>query len=215
MLDGRGKDVPVKQEIIVQIDRALKLYDEHRTRARYGDLSDLGPEVHNEVETIVAATIERLAPPDSAYRGALTLQGKVGQLRALRRDYDEGYLSTVQGLIRAELFADFLEMAEHLLHQGFKDAAAVLVGGVLEEHLRALCSIRSLPTSVSGRPKKADAMNSELTATGAYNKLDQKSVTAWLDLRNKAAHGEYGEYTSEQVTTMLSGVREFAARTAV
>ena len=55
-------------------------------------------------------------------------------------------------------------------------------------------------------------MNNELGAMGAYSKLDQKSVTAWLDLRNKAAHGEYGQYTSEQVTTMLSGVREFAAR---
>jgi hypothetical protein len=207
--------VPVKQEIIAQIDRALKLYNEHRTRAGFGDLSDLGTLVYEEVNTIVTATIERLAPSGSAYRGAVTLEGKVGKLTALGRDYDEGYLSTVQGLIRAELFADFLEMAEHLLHQGYKDATAVLVGGVLEEHLRALCSIRSVPTSVSGRPKKADAMNSELTAAGAYNKLDQKSVTAWLDLRNKAAHGEYGQYTSEQVATMLSGVREFAGRTAV
>lgn len=57
-------------------------------------------------------------------------------------------------------------------------------------------------------------MNAELATEGAYNKLDQKSVTAWLDLRNKAAHAQYSEYTLEQVTTMLSGVREFAARIA-
>ena len=32
-----------------------------------------------------------------------------------------------------------LEMAEHLLAADYKDAAAVLGGGVLEEHLRQLC----------------------------------------------------------------------------
>ncbi len=41
-------------------------------------------------------------------------------------------------------------------------------------------------------------MNNELAAFGAYNKLDQKNVTAWLDLRNKAAHAQYHEYTAEQ-----------------
>ena len=209
------KDVTAKQEIIAQIDRALKLHDEHRARSRFGDLSDLGTDVSEEVSTIVTATLERLAPSGSVYRTPGALAGRVGQLRALRRDYDEGYLSTVQGLIRAELFADFLEMAEHLLQQGYKDPAAVLVGGVLEEHLRALCTVNSIPTSVSGRPKKADAMNNDLAAAGTYNKLDQKSVTAWLDLRNKAAHAEYGQYTSDQVAGVLSGVREFAARTTV
>jgi len=203
--------MPIKQDIITQIDRALRLYDEHRARARFDDLSDLG-HVHEEADTIVSAPIKRLPPSGSPYAEAVTLKGKIGSLRALRRDYDEGYLSSVQGLIRAELFADFLEMAEHLLDQGYKDPSAVLIGGVLEEHLRALCSVRSIPLSVSGKPKKADSMNNELTAVGAYNKLDQKNVTAWLDLRNKAAHGQYQQYTLEQVRTMLSGVREFASR---
>jgi hypothetical protein len=202
----------IKQEIIAQIDRALRLYEDYRKRAKYDDLSDLGESVHEEVATIVAATLRRLAPDNSPYREARTLKPRIGSLKALRRDYDEGYLSSVQGLIRAELFADFLEMAEHLLEQGYKDPAAVLVGGVLEEHLRVLCIARSISISISGRPKRADAMNNELGAAEAYNKLDQKSVTAWLDLRNKAAHGEFGQYTSDQVATMLSGVREFAAR---
>jgi len=199
-------------EIIKQIDRAIKLYDDYRARSKYNDLSDLGDGIHTEVKTIVSATIDRLAPTGSAYRKPTILVDMVGALRALRRDYVEGYLDTIQGLIRAELFADFIEMAEHLLEQGYKDPAAVLVGGVLEENLRALCSSRSISVLVSGRPKKADAMNAELSAAGVYNKLDQKNVTAWLDLRNKAAHARYDEYTSEQVRTMLSGVREFTAR---
>jgi hypothetical protein len=57
-------------------------------------------------------------------------------------------------------------------------------------------------------------MNADLSSVGAYNKLDQKNVTAWLDLRNKAAHGRYPEYTADQVANMLLGVTEFTARIA-
>jgi hypothetical protein len=37
-------------------------------------------------------------------------------------------------------------------------------------------------------------------------------VTAWLDLRNKAAHGQYADYTKEQVALTLQGVRDFISR---
>ncbi len=205
-----------KQAILEQIDRALAIYDEHKAHAQYDDLSDLGDAVHVEVHTVLGATLDRLAPPGSRYREALrrSSQDMVGALKALRRDYDAGYLARVQGLIRAEVFADFLEMAGHLLGQGYKDPAAVLAGGVLEEHLRTLCATQGISTLAAGRPKKADTMNAELGAAGVYNKLDQKNVTAWLDLRNKAAHGQYDQYTADQVATMLSGVQEFAARTS-
>ena len=61
-------------------------------------------------------------------------------------------------------------------------------------------------------PKKADALNSELARVGVYNTLDQKNVTANLDLRNKAAHGHYNDYSQEQVVIMLQSVRDFVAR---
>jgi hypothetical protein len=204
-----------KQEILKQIDAALELWSTHRTKAQYDDLSDLDDRsLLTEISTVLAATLDRLAPAKSPYRESIghIMSSKVGALRALRRDYDAGYLVSVQTLVRAEVFADFLEMADHLLEQGYKDPAAVLVGGVLEERLRTLCDSRGIPTQISGKPKKADSMNNELASAEIYNKLDQKNVTAWLDLRNKAAHGHYGEYTADQVRTMLLGVQEFAAR---
>ena len=47
-----------------------------------------------------------------------------------------------------------------------------------------------------------------------YLKLDQRAVTTWLDLRNKAAHGKYAEYSLEQVRLMQQGITEFMARVA-
>ena len=139
-----------------------------------------------------------------------------GILSAAREELAGGWLTTTKGLISAEIFSDFLEMAQHLLDEGYKDPAAVMAGSVLEEHLRQLCQKHDIPTEITrqGRPqsKKADALNAELAKEEVYSKLDQKNVTAWLDLRNKAAHGKYQEYTKEQVALMLQSLSDFMVR---
>ena len=139
-----------------------------------------------------------------------------GILSAAREELAGGWLSTTKGLISAEIFSDFLEMAQHLLDEGYKDPAAVMTGSVLEEHLRQLCQRHGIPTETTkqGRPhpKKADALNADLVKKQVYNRLDQKNVTAWLDLRNKAAHGKYQEYTKEQVSLMLQSLSDFMVR---
>jgi len=142
-----------------------------------------------------------------------------GILKAVKQEIDGGWIFTVKGLVSAEIFSDFLEMSEYLLKEGhgYKDASAVMIGSVLEEHLRQLCNKNSIPVEITkdGKPvpKKADLLNSELGAADIYNKLDQKSITSWLDLRNKAAHGKYTEYTKEQVELMYQGVSNFISRT--
>ena len=146
----------------------------------------------------------------------LTEEGR-GILKAVKNEIDGGWAFTVKGLISAEIFSNFLEMAEYLLTEGFKDPAAVMAGSVLEEHLRQLCIKNSIPIESikDGKPipKKADLINSQLASANIYNKLDQKSITSWLDLRNKAAHSKYSEYTKEQVVFMLQGITNFISRT--
>ena len=140
-------------------------------------------------------------------------------LRAIRSEIEGGWLFSIKGLITAEVFADFIEMAEHLLDAGYKDPAAVMCGGVLEEHLRQLCLKNGIETVIprDGKeiPKKADVLNADLSRAEIYSKLDQKMITGGLDLRNKAAHGHYGEYTADQVKNLLSSVTEFMARVSV
>lgn len=140
------------------------------------------------------------------------LAGK-GILNSIKTEIERGWLTTIKGLISAEIFSDFLEMAEHLLSEKYYQPAAVMIGSVLEEHLRQLSHKNGIAIAeIKGGksiPKKADLLNAELTGGAIYNKLDQKNVTAWLDLRNKAAHGKYAEFSQEQVEIMLAGVTEF------
>ena len=58
-------------------------------------------------------------------------------------------------------------------------------------------------------------MNAALAKVDAYGKSDLKNVTAWLSLRNAAAHGKYGEYTKEQVALLLQSIRDFITRVPV
>jgi hypothetical protein len=219
--------VSLNQEALVdQIDVVVEQARQLIARSKYDDSSDQPRMIVSEVVSRMFATIERLAPPNSRYRENakaldthfLNSPGRAlgplaGILQALRSDLESGYLQSVIELLHADLFADFLEMATYLLQQGYKDPAAVIVGTVLEEQLRKLSQKAGISLELAnGAPKKADGLNSELTAAQTYSKLDQKNVTAWLDLRNKAAHGKYAEYSSEQVELMLQGVQNFMSR---
>jgi len=143
----------------------------------------------------------------------------VGILRAVRSEIAGGWLFSIKGLVTAEVFSDFLEMAEHLLETGYKDPAAVVCGSVLEEHLRQLARKNGIETETQkdGKdvPKKADSLNSELARSDVYSKLDQKMITGWLDLRNKAAHGKYDEYSEDQVRHLIMSATEFMARVSI
>jgi hypothetical protein len=156
---------------------------------------------------------------DKTAKEAYTRQAEVarGILKAAKSEIDGGWIFTLKELVSAEIFSDFLEMSDYLLKEGFKDAAAVMIGSVLEEHLRHLCTKNSIPVEIikGDKPvaKKADTLNSELAAISVYSKLDQKSVTSWLALRNNAAHGKYSEYSKEQVDIMYQGVTNFISRT--
>lgn len=127
----------------------------------------------------------------------------------LRDDLVAGWVESVVELVHADTYRDYLEMAEGLLAKGYKDAAAVITGTSLEVHVRALCAKNNVTTAVAGKPKKADTMNADLKKAGVYDGLQQKEVTAWMDLRNKAAHGDYADYDRDQVRRLISGVEAF------
>jgi hypothetical protein len=128
-------------------------------------------------------------------------------IKAAWNDYSKGYLTELRALIRAEVFNDLLEQAQHLFEQGYHQPAAVLAGSVLEDSLRKLCERNSIV--LASRPK-LDGMNAELAKKGVYNTLVQKRITWLADVRNKAAHGQVTEFSSSDVDTMLRQVRDFA-----
>jgi ribosomal protein L29 len=55
-------------------------------------------------------------------------------------------------------------------------------------------------------------MNSDLAKAGVYNKLTQKQITALADLRNKAAHGQWEEFTKGDVDEMRRSIQRIMTK---
>jgi len=140
----------------------------------------------------------------------------INMLLALRDEIAAGWLLSFKQLVAAELFADFLEMSKYLLDEGYKDAAAVMIGSTLEEHLRQLCINHNLETHHLSKgdniSKKASVINADLKKANVYGPIEEKQIIAWLGIRNSAAHGKYADYTKEQIDFMHQGVLDFIAK---
>ena len=218
------------KSFIDQLESILVEFNELKSKTKYSDLSDVVDNV--KMQTFVTksrASVTRISGQDSVYckqieeilaKKTENDYGKmamiIGVVIALQEDIRSGYMASFQEIVHGELFADFLEMAKYLQSEGFKDAAAVIAGGTIEAQLRQLCIKNGIAVDIEtprgNEPKKADKMNADLAKENIYSKLDQKNITAWLDLRNKAAHGHYSEYTKEQVELLIAGIRDFITR---
>ena len=132
-----------------------------------------------------------------------------GSFLSAIEEFESGGLSALRGILEAEIFDDLLEQAEHLLERGYYGPAAVIAGCVLEDALRKLCDKSDIPL----QPKpKLDTMNAELAKSGVYNRLAQKRITALADIRNSAAHGNWSEFSSDDVARMVVEIRSFVER---
>lgn len=195
--------------------------------SRSGGTEWVNSELYKEFETSSKSFILNLFGKDHPYftgftktcDGAhpYTVESARGILNSIKTEIDKDWLIELKTLVSAEIFSDFLEMAKYFIDEGYKDPAAVMLGSILEENLRQIAnkhSVDILFVNVSGdtKPKKADTLNADLAKSGIYNMIDQKQVTAWLDLRNKAAHGEYDKYNVTQVELMYQGILGFISR---
>jgi hypothetical protein len=164
---------------------------------------------HACVQSLETATTFGEGP----YAAPAYVQSGIGVLQAATEDISKGWTWTFKERVHAVLFEDFLEMADSLLGDGYKDAAVMIAGGVLEEHLRKLCQKNGIAAEKPGgrkpEPKTLAAMNDQLRNHGTYNQAEWRSVQVWIDNRNDAAHRHYENYDQKQIKRTIEGIRGF------
>jgi hypothetical protein len=156
-----------------------------------------------EVE-ILPVTQSTFAQHLREIRSEFLKQAIGGILRGLYKDLDSGLLIDIRTIVEAEVFSDLLEMAEHLLENGYKDPAAMLIGAVLEDGLRRIARKHHITVKDDDN---ISSLNQKLYQKQVFNKLTLQQVKAWNDIRDSAAHGKFDEYPIEDVRLMLEGVR--------
>jgi len=155
-----------------------------------------GTKVYLEEWDAVTAHYSGSAPP-ACYEGILI---------AAKEDYVRGFIGDQRLFICAEVFVDFLQQAYYLLNEGYKDAAAVIAGSVLEDGLRRLCDLKRLN---HGEKDTINSLNQMLYRDGAYNKLWHEELSAKAVVRNDAAHGKYTGYGKQDVNGLIEFTKRF------
>lgn len=169
-------------------------------------------EYYVRFQSLVKQREKELETVDLRSPASRALRGMAEVIEAAKQDAEAGYLIHRDMLITADAFENFLEQAEYLLSQNYKDAAAVLVGGVLEATLRKMCGLRDIEI---GAREKIGTLNDKLAKHAdppAYSSMDHKQIIVWAELRDNAAHAHYDKYSDQDAADMLKWVRDCAAR---
>lgn len=211
-------------QYIKHIDSIMKMYEEAEpdSNSNFPDGIAYGIIARSKtlVEKIAGSnshyTKDMFAVIDDSSHTSYKVELIIGILTALKGDLRDGFLTSLSELVRGETFNSYLDMANYLLFEGYKDAAAVIAGSTMEAHLRQLCTkhgISPIVTTADGklRPKSAAQLNQELGKV-AYSPFDQKQINTWQELRNNAAHGNYGAYSDKQVEQFAEWLADFVAR---
>jgi hypothetical protein len=219
-----------------EISREIQNIDEpvvvtSRTRVRKN--TDQENEALNKLDEWVInykSLLDQVIPSSSVHRTFIEkkeifyndksgLKIRLSRLKGLRKDFEQGFLGNLELQIEAAISADYMGQSEQLLTEGQPGRhdhvpAAVLAGAVLEKGLRTLCTQQTPPLALldaSGKPLMMNRLIDDLKKANVFNELKAKQLRAWADVRNKAAHGEFSEFSRNDVETMLGGISNFLA----
>ncbi|HZU04335.1 MAG TPA: hypothetical protein VFB73_00010 [Chloroflexota bacterium] len=137
------------------------------------------------------------------------VEAGMGILEAAKAEIDGGWLTELTTLVAGEVFTDFLDMAEHLLQNGYFHPAASLIGAVLEDGMRRIARNHEIELALK---ETSGSLNLKLRRKPVYNQVVARQVDVWADIRNYADHGRFQEFTERQVKEMLAGVRNYLAQ---
>jgi len=180
--------------------------------------------------TTSVTLLTQVLPQEHAHRKAVDgfaqisnekskLEWGISFLKGIEDDFKNGFLGSLSAVIEAEVAADYMGQAEHLLAEGQTGKfdhvpAAVLCGAVLEKALRTLCGEQQPPISTAtsgGEPKTLNPLIDDLKKAGVFNEAKAKQLRAWAAIRNHAAHGQFDQFNRKDVEQMIQGINNFLA----
>jgi hypothetical protein len=146
----------------------------------------------------------------------------VGILIGIKKHVEQGWMDNIKNHLSAEIFNDYLDMANYLNQEGFYIAAAVIAGTTLEERVRQLCVLHGVSVETSDartgdmKPIKADTLNINVASHYADSRNDARLFVKNYGLRNEAAHGKWNDDSAakksiriDQVNVMIQEVGFF------
>ena len=133
-----------------------------------------------------------------------------GVLEHLMADAEAGLLGSISAQVQAETFDDFIDHAEAYLREERKDPAGVIAGVVFEDSLRRLARARSIVE----KDVPLDLVISGLQGINELSRLQAKRARVGADVRTKATHAQWAEFSRADVQLTIDLVRELTVKLA-
>lgn len=184
----------LKGIVLSQIAAIERDYADLRKKLRYVEFGGtVQPDEYAEFNARCLGLVDRVSGRHDAYnlqvmreleRHLMTSEELAttlyGIVQSLKHDIEAGGLTTFREYEHAVLYKLLLAEAEQLLDEGRKDAAAVLVGGVVVVHLWQLANKYDVAAPADERPNEPfspDRLNDAL-AQSVYSRADHQRVAS-------------------------------------
>ena len=136
-------------------------------------------------------------------------------IKAGQRDIEGDWLETTKGAFTKDLLSDMLRLAKVQADLKNNKAAAIIMGTILEELLRALCLKAGIKiyNEIQGKaiPKKGLQLTGDAYKKKIYERQENKMIIAWLELYTDALADNDEKVTTGKVSQMLTGMQSFLA----
>ncbi|MBN1762125.1 MAG: hypothetical protein JW878_03460 [Methanomicrobia archaeon] len=166
-------------------------------------ISEFKLEYDNEVKRIISAAY---ITQSEGYKFIDSFKHQASILKALP-NYLEQRVQDIELTIASTLMDDELLEAEYLLNKGFIRASGALAGVVLERYLKMRCD-NNEPKLKYSKNATISKLNDILRDNNLVDIIEWRKIQYLGDIRNKCDHDRKSEPKREEITDLISKVKE-------
>jgi hypothetical protein len=127
-------------------------------------------------------------------------------LKFLLSDIEAGLITSIEDQTKAFVFDELLDHAKDLLNKKQKDQAGIIAGVAFEDTFRNICR----KNSVCEKDVNLDNLISEIQKKiSSFSQAKAKRARVAADVRTRATHAQWDEFTKEDVRATIEITEEF------
>lgn len=132
------------------------------------------------------------------------VQKLYGVLESTYNEWKNGLLGSVEYIVAAETFDDFIDHASHYHKANKATEASILASAVLEDTIKKI----ALKHGVDIDGKTLEPLIDDLVKAEVFTSVKAKRVKSYAGVRNHAMHAEWDKLDIRDVGAMIGGIRE-------
>lgn len=132
------------------------------------------------------------------------VQKLYGVLESTYTEWQHGLLGSIEYIVAAETFDDFLDHASRYHKANKATEASILASAVLEDTMKKIAIKHGIDTN----DKTLDPLIDDMVKAGVIPSVKAKRLKSHAGIRNHAMHAEWDKIDIKDVGVMISDTRE-------